>query len=95
MRKIVSSRQQVGTNDRPGESERVPLEVGDFGAGQEDILTSSRRRLVFLDLQFHDFRWVLDDFRNVRSMTRADFAEATLYNPKGTTDKPVTLISSF
>jgi hypothetical protein len=37
----------------PGESERVPLEVGNLGAGEEDILSRTRRCLFLLNLDLH------------------------------------------
>lgn len=73
------------------ESERMPLEVGDLGAGKEDVLTSASRGLFLLDLEFHDIRRVLDDLGDVGNMAGADFAENTLANPNDTTNEPVTL----
>ena len=40
--------------DEPCEGERVPLEIGNLGAGQEDILSSTSCCLVLLDLNLHN-----------------------------------------
>ena len=71
----------------------MPLEVGDFGAAQEDVLASLGGGLLLLDLNLHDHRWVLDDLRNVGTVARADFTEDTLVDPDDTADEPVALYS--
>lgn len=38
----------------PGKSERMPLEVRDFWAANEDILSGASRRLLLLDLDLDD-----------------------------------------
>ena len=78
----------------PGESERMPLEVGDFGAAQEDVLASLGRSLLLLDLKLNDHRWVLNDLGDVGTVTGADFTKDTLVDPDDTTDKPVALHQS-
>lgn len=76
-----------------GESERVPLEVGNLGAGQEDVLAGAGGGLLLLDLDLHDVRRVLDNFVDIRDMARPDFTENTLRNPNDTADEPVALRS--
>jgi hypothetical protein len=39
---------------RPGQGEWMPLEVRDFGAGEEDVLAGASRSPFLLDLQLHD-----------------------------------------
>ena len=78
-------------NDIPSESERVPLEVRDLRAAQENVLASASGRLLLLDLDFHDFRRMLNDLRNVCPVTRADFTKNTLVDPDNSTDEPVAL----
>ena len=80
-------------NDIPSESERVPVEVRDLRAAQENVLASASGRLLLLDLDFHDFRRMLNDLRNVCPVTRADFTKDTLVDPDDTADKPVALYS--
>ena len=79
----------------PGKRERVPLEVGNLGARDEDVLARAGRRLLLLDLQLHDVGRVLDDLVNVGPVTGADFAKDTLEDPDDTTDEPVTLHTKF
>lgn len=69
----------------------MPLEVRDFRAGQEDVLTSAGLRLLLLDLKLHDFRRVLNDLRDVSAVTRADLTQNALGDPDDTTDEPVAL----
>ena len=69
----------------------MPLEVGDLGAAQEDVLASLSGRLLLLDLDLHDLRRVLDDLGDVGAVARADFAQNTLGDPDDTTDEPVAL----
>ena len=78
-------------NDIPSESERVPLEVRDLRAAQENVLASASGRLLLLDLDFHDFRRMLNDLRDVCPVTRADFTKNTLVDPDNSTDEPVAL----
>jgi hypothetical protein len=68
----------------------VPLEVGDFGATDEDILTCPGGCFVLLDLKFDNVGGVLDDFGDIRPMARANFAKDTLVNPDYTADQPET-----
>jgi hypothetical protein len=44
----------------PGESEWVPLKVGDLWAADENVLTRTSCRLLFLDLDLHHVGRVLD-----------------------------------
>lgn len=69
----------------------MPLKVRDFGAREEDILTSSGGRFLFLDLEFHDVGRVLNDFRNISDMSRANFPENALPDPDHTTNEPIAL----
>jgi hypothetical protein len=69
----------------------VPLKVGHLGTRKEDILTSPRHGLFFLDLELHDIGWVLNDFRDVSSMTRTNFTKDAFKNPNKTTNKPIPL----
>jgi hypothetical protein len=78
-------------NNTPGEGERVPLVVRDFGAVDEDVLPSAGGRLLFLDLDLHDVGRVLYNFGNVGNVARAHFTEDTLVDPDNATNKPVTL----
>lgn len=77
----------------PRESERVPLEVRDFGARQENVLPSACGCLLLLDLELHDVGRMLDNFGDVGDMTRANFTQDALVNPNNTTNKPVPLPS--
>ena len=74
------------------ESERVPLEVGNFGAGQEDVLASAGGSLFLLDLELHHVGRVLNDLVDVRAVPRTDFAEDALENPDDATNQPVALV---
>lgn len=47
----------------------MPLEVGDLWARYEDILPCPSSGLLFFDLDFDDFRWVLDDLGDKSLMT--------------------------
>lgn len=76
----------------PSQGERVPLEVGNFGAADEDVLACTRGSLLLLDLEFHHVGRVLDDLVNVRAVPRTDFAEDALENPNDATDQPVALV---
>ena len=69
----------------------MPLEVGDFGAAQEDVLASLGRSPLLLDLKLNDHRWVLNDLGDVGAVTGADFTEDTLVDPDNTADEPVAL----
>jgi hypothetical protein len=75
------------------ESERMPLEVGDLGARQEDVLAGTGGGLLLLDLDFHNVRRVLDDLVDERNMTRPDFTKDTLRDPDNTADEPVALLN--
>ena len=76
----------------PGESEGVPLEVGDLRAAQEDVLAGLGGRLLLLDLELHNIRRVLDNLGDVGTVAGADLTKDTLVDPDNTTDKPVTLL---
>lgn len=80
-------------NNIPSESERVPLEVRDFRATQEDVLSSTCGGLLLLDLDFHDLGRVLNDLRDISPVTRADFTKDTLVDPDNSTNEPVTLLT--
>jgi hypothetical protein len=69
----------------------VPLEIRDLGAGKVNILSGPSRRLFLLNLQFHDVGRVLNDFMDVRPVTRANFPQNTLPDPDNTSDDPVAL----
>ena len=69
----------------------MPLEVGDFGTAQEDVLASLGAGLLLLDLNLHDHRGVLDDLGDVGAVAGADFTEDTLVDPDNTADEPVAL----
>lgn len=69
----------------------MPLEVGNFGAADENILTSPGFGLLFLDLKLHHVRRVLDNLGNEGIVTRANFTQDTLVDPDNTTDEPVPL----
>lgn len=71
--------------------ERVPLEVGDFGTAEEDVLTGLSGCFFFFDLEFEDVGGVLDDFGDVGAVAGADFAEDTFDDPDDTADEPVAL----
>lgn len=77
----------------PGQSERVPLEVRKLRAADKDVLSCTSGRLLFLDLEFHDIRRVLNDLVNVSAMTRTDFTKNALPDPNHTANKPVALNS--
>ena len=53
-------RKGIGRGNAPGEGEGMPLKVGDLRATDEDILASTCRRLLFLDLDLHHVGRVLD-----------------------------------
>ena len=88
----IQNRLKSGKCHVRGESERVPLEVGNLGAAEEDVLTGTSSRLFLLDLQLHDIGRVLNDLVDVSPVTRANLTENTLVDPDNTTDKPVTLL---
>lgn len=75
----------------PCEGERVPLEVRDFGAGQENVLAGLSDGLLLLDLDFHNTRGMLDDLVDMGAVTGANFTEDALEDPDHTTDEPVPL----
>lgn len=69
----------------------MPLEVGNFRTGQENILACSGLDFFLLYLKFHDVGRVLDDLGYVRDMSRTDFTKNTFNNPYDTADEPVSL----
>lgn len=69
----------------------MPLEVRDFRARQKDVLSGTSSCLFLLDLELHNHGGVLDNFRDVCAVARADFTENTLPDPDNSTDEPVTL----
>lgn len=73
----------------------MPLEVGYLRAREEDVLSSTSSRLLFLDLEFHDIGRMLDNFGDVGDVTRADFTQDTLKDPDDTANKPVALETMF
>ena len=70
----------------------MPLEVGDLGAAEEDVLAGPGSRLFLLDLDLHDVRRVLDHLGDVGAVAGAHFTEDTLVDPDNTTDEPVALL---
>lgn len=76
---------------RPGQSERMPLEVGHLRAREEDILACTCCGLLLLDLKLHHVRRVLDDLRDVRSMTRSYFTKDALRSVDDTSNQPIAL----
>ena len=75
----------------PSEGERVPLEIGNFRAGDEDVLSSPSGCFVLLDLNLYHVGRVLDHLGDVRPVTRANLPEDALPDPDDTADKPVAL----
>jgi hypothetical protein len=75
----------------PGESEGVPLEVRNLRTRKEDVLTCPSGRLFLLDLEFHHIGGVLDNFRDICDMTRADFSKNAFIYPDNAANKPVSL----
>jgi len=69
----------------------VPLEIGNFGAGDEDVLSSPSGCFVLLDLNLYHVGRVLDHLGDVRPVTRANLTEDPLPDPDDTTDKPIAL----
>ena len=69
----------------------MPLEVRDLGAAQEDVLAGTSGRLLLLDLNLHDVRWVLDDLGDVGAVPRADLAQDAFVDPDDAADEPVAL----
>lgn len=69
----------------------MPLEVRNFGAVDEDVLSGLRGCVILLDLDLDDVRRVLDDFGDVGTVARTDFTKDTLVDPDDTSDEPVTL----
>ena len=69
----------------------MPLEIGNLGTRDEDILTSSGFRFFLFYLKLHDIRRMLDDFRDISIVARSNFTQDTLRNPDDTTNKPVPL----
>ena len=77
---------------RAGEREGVPLEVGNLGAGQEDVLTGAGGGLFLLDLDFDNLGGVLNNLGDVGSVAGTNFTEDTLVNPDDTANEPVALM---
>ena len=73
------------------ESERVPLEVRDFGAAEENVLTRLGDGPLFLDLELEDIGWVLNDLGDVGPVTGADLSENTFDYPNKTANEPIAL----
>lgn len=69
----------------------MPLEIGNFGAGDEDVLSGPSGCFVLLDLNLHHVGRVLDHLGDIRPVTRTDLTEDALPDPDDTADKPVTL----
>ena len=70
----------------------MPLEVGDFGAADEDVLSCTCGSLLLLDLELHHVGRVLNDLVDVRAVPRTDFAEDALENPDDANNQPVALV---
>lgn len=60
------------------ETRDAPLPVRDFGAIQEDVPSSARRRLLLLDLDLDDLARMKNDFANVGPVSCANFSEDSL-----------------
>ena len=69
----------------------MPLEVRNLGAREKDILTGPGGGLLLLDLEFHNVGRVLDNFRDICDVARANFTKNALADPDNTTNKPVPL----
>ena len=69
----------------------MPLEVRYFRAGEEDVLSGTSCRLLFLDLEFHDVRRVLHNLRDIGAVPGADLAKDTFSDPDNTANEPVPL----
>ena len=69
----------------------MPLEIGNFGAGDEDVLSSTSGCFVLLNLNLYHVGRVLDHLGDVRPVTRANLTEDALPDPNDTADKPVAL----
>jgi hypothetical protein len=69
----------------------VPLEIGNLGTADEDVLSSLSCCFLFLDLNLHHVRWVLDHLGDVGPVTRTNFTKDALPDPDDTTDEPVAL----
>lgn len=69
----------------------MPLEIGQFRAAEEDVLSSPSGCFVLLDLNLHNVGRMLDHLGNVRPVTRANLTEDALPDPDDTSDKPVAL----
>lgn len=51
----------------------MPLEVGDVGATEEDVVSCTDLDVVLLDLQFHDLGWMLDNLGDIGTVAGANF----------------------
>jgi hypothetical protein len=75
----------------PREGERMPLEIGNLGAGDKDVLSSASRCFLLLDLNLHYVGRVLDHLGDVGPVAGANFTENAFADPDETTNKPVAL----
>ena len=69
----------------------MPLEIGNLGAADKDVLSSSNCYSFLLDLDLHHVRWMLDHLRDIRSVTRTNFTKDAFPDPNDAADKPVAL----
>jgi hypothetical protein len=69
----------------------VPLEVGNLGAADEDVLSGLSCYLFLLDLNLYHVRRVLDHLGDVRPVTRTNFTKNALPDPDDAADEPVAL----
>lgn len=69
----------------------MPLEVGDLGAVEEDVLAGTSDGLLLFDLELDDIGRVLNDLGDVGAVTRADLAQDALEREDQAADKPIPL----
>lgn len=69
----------------------MPLEIGNLGAADKDILSSPSCCPFLLDLDLHHVRRMLDHLGDVRSVTRTNFTKDALPDPNDAADEPVAL----
>ncbi len=72
-----------------GESERMVLPDGNLGAAQENVLTSSGRGVLLLDLDLADVAGMLNDLGNVGFVSSTDLTSDTLGQVGESTPHPV------
>lgn len=69
----------------------MPLEIRNFGAADEDVLSSLSCCPLLLDLNLHHVRRVLDHLGDVSPMTRTNFTKDALPDPDDAANEPVAL----